>query len=204
MARSSSSFRISCLEFSASPPLPDLFISTFNFQLSTFLPPPMPRHLTSMTGHRTPDTGPTRVVASRAGSSPSSGLGGSKIFSHEATKHTKEEANCFHSHEASRISREANGLVHASPGQGRLGRRRPRLRPKKNPQAEGLPHHSAKRRLPRDEAGLQPAIDSPPSDPGPCPGLVCRRPLASKSSAFLFQSKIINHQSTTLPLTPDP
>jgi len=40
---------------------------------STFLPQPMPRHLTSMHGHRTPDTGPARVGASRAGSRPASG-----------------------------------------------------------------------------------------------------------------------------------
>jgi hypothetical protein len=54
---------------------------------------------------------------------------------------------------------EANGLAHPSPGQGRLGGRRPGLRAENNPQAEGLPHRPAHRRRPRDAAGLQPAID---------------------------------------------
>jgi hypothetical protein len=73
------------------------------------------------------------------------------------------------------------------------------LRSKKHPQAEGLPHHSANRRIPRHEAGLQPAIDLSPFSPRRCPGLVCRRPLAS----------IKNHQSSIrkrhfFPPTSDP
>ena len=51
------------------------------------------------------------------------------------------EASGFHSREAFCLPREAKGLVHPSPGQGRLG-----LKTKKHPQAESaesLPHHSA-------------------------------------------------------------
>ena len=50
----------------------------------------MPRHLTSMPGHRTPDTGPARVVASGAGSSPASG-GGESRFSHTKPRSTRRK-----------------------------------------------------------------------------------------------------------------
>ena len=58
--------------------------------ISAFLPPPMPRHLTSMPGHRAPDTGHAMVVASGAGSSPASG-GWESRFSHTKPRSTRRK-----------------------------------------------------------------------------------------------------------------
>ena len=188
----------------------------------------MPRHLTSMPGHRTPDTGhrtpdtghrtcegsgkrggvkPCKQPFQRRGLLLPSGVRGAAAVAPPGAP-VVLEANGFHSHKASGIPREATGLIHPSTGQGTrptasfiLAQGNALGHPaQQTTQPEGLPHHAANRRLPHHEAGLQPAIDLSPFSPGRCPGLVCRRPLASiqnpQSSILNPQSSILNPQSS--------
>jgi len=124
---------------------------------STFLPQPMPRHLTSMLGHRTLDighwtldigqgtldigqgTGDRGQGTGDRGQRPpeARNRGGVKPFQRREVLPMNgargtvvaappgvpavPEASGFHSRKAFCLPREAKGLVHPSPGQGRLG-----------------------------------------------------------------------------------